>query len=1475
MGRLRTRFNAKARTARPASAVVGGAQEENQDVRIAAETDHYVGTNSANPLLVFPSSKRKRNRASEETEPITEAQGREKRVHVLSQLPDAPAGKVTGKKLKRLEKFVAKQLKKEEKKRLIDKLSKETFSSDLLLSSKKLGSGKLTAREKLRQALLEDRQGLPQSDPNVKLFVEKEIEVGDQSSDGEDDSDVETASNSMHFQSFVEVDHGRASGSLESAAEAHSVPPKRTIAAIAAKATAKWGGDSGQEKVDGASSVPVVFDGGFGGAMKASSAPDAANLPTGFGAALKKSGEGASAPAMLTRIQRKRKRLRENKKQKKRMTVSESEEDNEEESSEEDSEIENASDEMEVDSDDADSDELKQESATARSNWNMDVVNGEAVPNVPKSFSNTEKVAPPKPPALRKIASEKPAYHVPVERPQELQLKRLELPVVGEEQAIMETILANDVTVLCGETGSGKTTQVPQFLYEAGFGDPLHPLYAGMVGVTQPRRVAAVGMARRVSEEMGFELKVGGTPKENKNVVGYQIRYDSSTVGPRTRIKFMTDGILLRELSSTNTNEVGSENVDGEGLLLQQYSCIIIDEAHERTVGTDVLIGWLSRIVALRNRLHRAEIRKAKSGSFARIKPLKLVIMSATLRVEDFVGNDVLFPAHQGSQILKVDSNVSNRDADSNDTTSGVKVEGIVTKREGKPPVVKVDGRQFKVTIHYNRRTPDIDYVKEAFAKVSKIHTRLPHGGILVFLTGQQEIQILARKLRRVFPSQKSFNEANEDLGASEEPTQEEEDLLFREMSDDLDDVMVKRDAGIDSESDDDEGDSEDDEEEEVDVLGGMDGEGDDEDGKLGKDSASRAIGREATPLHVLPLYSALPTAAQLRVFEEPPPGTRLVVVATNIAETSLTIPGIRYVVDCGKVKERKYDAYSGAQTYSIGWTSRASADQRAGRAGRVQPGHCYRLYSSAVFNDYFSQFSEPEILRIPIEGVVLHMKAMGINHVVGFPFPTPPGRESLMSAENLLVNLGAVESVAPHRVTLLGRLLARFPVSPRHGKMLVVAAQQGNDILPYIVAVVAGLAIGDPFIRDQIHIGANSESDDEAAEKGGDSKEIAKENRAAFWKVMQLFAGDPPSSDLVRLLRAIGAYSAESLRVAKAATKASRSINIVEHLQTFCGNHFLRAKAMDEISNLRRQITRILKTAVNEGFGDGAGVQAGDSQLQVMQVNVESLAIDPRLSPPSAKQNALIRQVVLSGYPDHIAKLDVEATSFASMIARKRGTGRADTPLYSTMTSLPNTKEVFAIHNTSCMSSVRPPPQYVVYEEVVGVEERVAADNSGPMMLRKRDVNDAAGPKRFWLKGVTAIEDHWLSAIVGQEQSGANSKLISYGKVLDQPEPRFDSGLDTIVGFVKPLYSAKMWELPATEIPLSIVASRSDTGALLQFRFFAKALLEGKIHLHSTVAKNAAHRQQPKKAKNVPTEEVEGFLLLAVSLMVQQCFIS
>ncbi|CRK87788.1 CLUMA_CG001540, isoform A [Clunio marinus] len=488
----------------------------------------------------------------------------------------------------------------------------------------------------------------------------------------------------------------------------------------------------------------------------------------------------------------------------------------------------------------------------------------------------------------------KPAKYVHVDRDPEIQAARLKLPIIVEEQVIMETISGNMVTILAGETGSGKTTQVPQFLYEAGYASE-----GKMIGITEPRRVAAIAMSQRVGREMNLST----------NIVSYLIRFEGNCTD-ETKIKFMTDGVLLKEVECD--------------FLLQKYSVIILDEAHERSAYTDILIGLLSRIIQLR----------AKQND-----PLKLIIMSATLRVEDFTKNTKLF--------------------------------------KEPPPVIKVDARQFPVTVHFNKTTAQ-DYVREALLKIIKVHTKLPDGGILVFVTGQQEVRHLVKKLRNLFPYSKRSERKNEE----NEGIKENDDKFDYSSDEELENILNVRKAikhqkknkknfvtqmnlpkiklddfqmpGDDTEVDFNQDNLSEDEIDEVDE----------------KLNEMMVESHSSQPLWVLPLYSLLPSNKQARVFETPPEGTRLCVIATNVAETSLTIPGIKYVIDSGRQKTKLYDKVTGVNAFVVTFSSKAAADQRAGRAGRVAPGHCYRLYSSAVYNDEFVGFSPPEIQEKPIDAL-------------------------------------------------------------------------------------------------------------------------------------------------------------------------------------------------------------------------------------------------------------------------------------------------------------------------------------------------------------------------------------------------------------------------------------------------------------------------------------------------------------------------
>ncbi|KAF7261867.1 hypothetical protein EG68_00684 [Paragonimus skrjabini miyazakii] len=445
------------------------------------------------------------------------------------------------------------------------------------------------------------------------------------------------------------------------------------------------------------------------------------------------------------------------------------------------------------------------------------------------------------------------------DRRESLKEVRRSLPIYKFRDSLLQAIADHQILIIEGETGSGKTTQIPQYLYEAGYCDG-----GKRIGCTQPRRVAAMSVAARVSQEMSVKLG-----KE----VGYSIRFEDCT-SERTKIKYMTDGMLLREFLTEPD--------------LGGYSVMMVDEAHERTLHTDILFGLVKDVVRFR-------------------PDLKLLISSATLDAEKFAA---FFD-----------------DA----------------------PVFRIPGRRYPVDIYYTK-APEADYVEAAVVSVLQIHVTQPPGDILVFLTGQEEIET-----------------ANE--------------------------LLVER---------------------------------------------TRKLGSKIRELLILPIYSTLPSDMQARIFAPTPPGARKVVLATNIAETSLTIDGIIYVIDTGFCKQKFYSARSGIESLIVVPISQAAADQRAGRAGRVAAGKCFRLYTSYAYRTELEPQPIPEIQRTNLGNVVLMLKSLGIDNLLQFDYMDPPPHDALIMALEQLYALGALN----HRgeLTKMGRQMAEFPCDPMLSKMILAS---------------------------------------------------------------------------------------------------------------------------------------------------------------------------------------------------------------------------------------------------------------------------------------------------------------------------------------------------------------------------------------------------------------------------------------------------
>ncbi|UNI18764.1 RNA helicase [Purpureocillium takamizusanense] len=1136
--------------------------------------------------------------------------------------------KVSGKKAKRLEKYIDNKLRKDENRELLAKLAARKVDTSLFTSSRSLGQGRETTKQLISRALREKRAGIQGEEADDVLFERREEA---DTEEGDDDDELDDDSGDAAIDEPIPN---------KSAAEQITVP---TFAAAPSAPITVGSGLKRPLDVDD-EGRPVIKKRQKRGGVKTkihTSAPDPLAYDDeddgdgsedeeweGFSDADAKSKGPEDGP------------------------------------SEDDS---SGSGDDEEDSDLGSSDESSDESVgdnedgpprqSAFKSWALQQRN-EALGFKPTSAATTSLQIPkpenfvprapeqdPLPMELKPgIRTDRKAYSVTVTRTPDIQEARLQLPVVSEEQRLMEAIHNNDIVVICGATGSGKTTQVPQFLYEAGYGSPDSPT-PGLIGITQPRRVAAVSMAKRVAEELG----------DHGKSVAYQIRFEGS-VDANTAIKFMTDGVLLREVA--------------QDIALRKYSAIIIDEAHERSVNTDILIGMLSRVIKLRAELAQED---------PTIKPLKLIIMSATLRIEDLTMNTKLFATP--------------------------------------PPVLEVEGRQHPVTIHFARKTHH-DYVEEAFRKISRGHQKLPPGGFLVFLTGRNEIIQLSKRLKAAFGGLHSAEGPKVQISAADAPV-EVDDIEFGDVDD--------------YDSDDRDGLSSDEE--------------DEEEFQVEED-------QEEAPLkmQILPLYSLLPTREQMRVFEPAPDGTRQIILATNVAETSLTIPGTRFVFDCGRSKERHYDRLSGVQSYDIGWISKASAKQRSGRAGRTGPGHCYRLYSSAVYERDFAAFADPEVLRMPIEGVTLQLKAMNLQNVVNFPFPTPPDRQSLAKSEKLLTYLSALSPSG--QVTDIGKTMSIFPLSPRFARILLVGHL--HDCLPYTIAMIAGLSVPEVFLPENQAIPTLAAKDGTEIRTNSD---VIAENRQAearkmFNEVHKTFCFLDDRSDAIKLLQVVGEFAHDPT-------------------EQWCESHFVRFKVLKETQLLRRQITELLRTNV-----------AAFANLKYQE----------KLDAPTPKQVSALKQMVARGFVDQVA---LRADMAPNPPEQYRKPRRAiDVPYIPLVPLSSGGDGLVYIHPTSPLAHLSPQecPEYIVYSQL----QRATPSGLDP---EKK-------PKTRML-ALTDVTGGQLSGLA------KGTPLISYGKPIKELKTTtLASGEMTRECWVVPYLRAEGtggqgWPLPAKKVTQKKVAGK------------------------------------------------------------------
>lgn len=469
------------------------------------------------------------------------------------------------------------------------------------------------------------------------------------------------------------------------------------------------------------------------------------------------------------------------------------------------------------------------------------------------------------------------------------------LPAYKVKDQLLKIIDENQVIIIIGETGSGKTTQLPQILYNSGYSKN------GKIGITQPRRMAAISIANRVSNEMGVKLG---------NEVGYSIRFNDLT-SQLTKIKFMTDGILLRETLLDN--------------YLSNYSCIIIDEAHERSLNTDILLGIFKNLLSKR-------------------RDFKLIITSATMnssKFSKFFNNAIQF---------------------------------------------KIPGKTYPVEIMY-QSVPTVDYIDSAIKQALKIHISTPHtpndnSDILIFMTGQEDIDISCQ-------------------------------LLSIELK------------------------------------------------KLQK------INDKIIDLQILPVYSTMSNSLQSKIFQNSP--IRKCIIATNIAETSLTLNHIKFVIDSGLMKLKIYNPKLNIDSLQLVPISKAQAIQRSGRAGRICPGIAFRLYTLSSYENEMFDNPIPEIQRSNLMNTILLLKNLNINKISNFPFIDPPSIELIETSQYELWSIGALNNYG--ELTNLGKEMCKYPIDPNLSKLLIISNQENFQCCEEILKIISMLSVPSVFIISKKNI--------------------------------------------------------------------------------------------------------------------------------------------------------------------------------------------------------------------------------------------------------------------------------------------------------------------------------------------------------------------------------------------------------------------
>ncbi|KAK1553221.1 hypothetical protein Q3G72_035119 [Acer saccharum] len=643
-------------------------------------------------------------------------------------------------------------------------------------------------------------------------------------------------------------------------------------------------------------------------------------------------------------------------------------------------------------------------------------------------------------------------------RRQNILQQRKSLPIASVEKRLADEVRKNDILIIVGETGSGKTTQLPQFLFQAGFCRD-----GKVIGITQPRRVAAVTVAKRVAEESGVQLG---------QRVGYSIRFDDRT-SATTKIKYMTDGLLLRE-----------------ALLdpyLFRYSVIIVDEAHERTVHTDVLLGLLKKV-------QKARSKSGHDHSSADNKKTSNGLPSDNENGARFNG---IFKQRQGGKLPPLKLIIMSASLDAR----------VFSEYFGGARAVHIQGRQFPVDILYTLY-PETDYLDAALITIFQIHLEEGPGDILVFLTGQEEIESVER--------------------------------LVQERLQQLPEPIRK--------------------------------------------------------LKAVPIFSSLPSEQQMRVFAPAAAGFRKVILATNIAETSVTIPGIKYVIDPGFVKARSYDPSKGMESLNVVPISKAQALQRSGRAGREGPGKCFRLYPEGEF-EKLEDSTKPEIKRCNLSNVILQLKALGVDDIIGFDFLEKPSRASIIKSLEQLFLLGALTDDCKLSDPV-GHQMSRLPLDPIYSKALIVASQ--FNCLEEMLITVAMLSVESIFYAP---------------------REKLEEARTA----MKCFAS--PEGDHLTL---INVYRTSDEFLEKRKMEITKEKN-EKLLRKWCKENFINSRSLRQARDVHSQI---------RGHAEQMGLcvsSCGDDMLQFRRCLAASFFLNAALRQPEGTYRALASGQVVQIHPSSV----------------------------------------------------------------------------------------------------------------------------------------------------------------------------------------------------------------------------------------------